>query len=83
MGEALLPAVRAVAVGEEQARLVTSFLTRLAGVEEVHPLVLLSVVDQLCEELGYKWEGGELLELVREGEELLGLEREGFIIQSI
>ena len=39
VGEALLPAVRVVAVGEELARLVTSFLARLAGVEEVHSLL--------------------------------------------
>ena len=43
VGEALLPAVRVVAVGEELARLVTSFLTRLAGVEEVLSFVNLSV----------------------------------------
>ena len=39
VGEVLLPAVRVVAVGEELARLVTSFLTRLAGVEEVLSLL--------------------------------------------
>ena len=39
MGEVLLPSVRVVSVGEELARLVTSFMTRLAGVEEVLSLL--------------------------------------------